>query len=80
MGQRAAIRADLAVAPLARFLVGEDMVALGEKDGLPDLGHYLIGLVVGEDVETPALAVADYIRAAFARIERRPMDMLQVAC
>jgi hypothetical protein len=56
------------------------MVALGEKDGLPDLGHYLIGLVVSEEAETPALAVADYIRAAFARIERRPMDMLQVAC
>jgi DNA-binding transcriptional LysR family regulator len=80
MGQRAAIRADLAVAPLASFLVGEDMVALGEKDGLPDLGHYLIGLVVNDEAETPALAVADYIRAAFARIERRPMDMLQVAC
>ena len=80
MGQRAAIRADLAVAPLARFLIGEDMVALSEKDGLPDLGHYHIGLVVGDEAETPALAVADYIRAAFARIEGRPMDVLPVAC
>ena len=80
MGQRAAIRADLAVAPLARFLVGEDMVALGEKDGLPDLGHYQIGMVVDDEAEAPALAVADYIRAAFARIEGRPMDALPVAC
>ncbi len=80
MGQRAAIRADLAVAPLARFLVGEDMVALGEKDGLPDLGHYHIGLVVSDVAETPVLAVADYVRAAFARIERRPTEALPVAC
>ncbi|MCP8893719.1 LysR family transcriptional regulator [Shinella daejeonensis] len=80
MGQRAAIRADLAVAPLARFLVGEDMVALGEKDGLPDLGHYQIGQVVAERADAPALAVADYIRAAFARIEQRPMEALPVAC
>ena len=80
MGQQAAIRADLAVAPLARFLVRDDMVALSEKDGLPDLGYYHIGMVVGEDVEAPALAVADYIRAAFARIERRPKEILSVAC
>jgi hypothetical protein len=56
------------------------MVALGEKDGLPDLGHYHIGLVVNEEAEAPAQAVADYIRTVFARMERRPMDMLQVAC
>lgn len=81
MGQRAAIRADLAVAPLARFLVQDDMVALGEKDGLPDLGHYTIGMVVAEDAEAPVLAVADYIRAAFARYERSPKEMLlPVAC
>ena len=41
---------------------------------------HAIGLVVNEEAEAPAQAVADYIRAAFARMERRPMDMLQVAC
>ncbi|HVK89827.1 MAG TPA: LysR family transcriptional regulator [Mycoplana sp.] len=80
MGQRAAIRADLAVAPLARFLVQDDMVALGVKDGLPDLGYYSIGMAVGDDAEAPALAVADYIRAAFARFERSPKEVLPLAC
>ncbi|QRM55810.1 LysR family transcriptional regulator [Sinorhizobium sp. BG8] len=80
MGQQAAIRADLAVAPLARFLVRDDMIALSEKDGLPELGYYHIGMVVAEQAEAPALAVADYIRAAFARIERRPKEVLPVAC
>lgn len=64
VGQTAAIRADIAVAPLARFLVRDDMVVLGERDGLPDLGSYDIGLAVKKGASQPALAVADYIRAA----------------
>jgi DNA-binding transcriptional LysR family regulator len=43
MGQSAAIRADIAIAPLAKFLVQDDMVILGEREGLPDLGTYDIG-------------------------------------
>lgn len=66
MGQTAAIRADIAVAPLARFLVRDDMVVLGERDGLPDLGTYDIGLAVRAGASQPALAVADYIRSALA--------------
>lgn len=80
MGQRAAIKADLAVAPLARFLVQDDMVALSVKDGLPDLGYYNIGMVIHDDAEAPALAVADYIRAAFARFERSPKEVLPMVC
>jgi DNA-binding transcriptional LysR family regulator len=64
MGQSAAIRADIAIAPLARFLVREDMVVLGERDGLPDLGTYDIGLAVRKGATQPALAVADYVRTA----------------
>ncbi|MCB1446887.1 MAG: LysR family transcriptional regulator [Rhizobiaceae bacterium] len=64
MGQTAAIRADIAIAPLARFLVRDDMVVLGERDGLPDLGSYDIGLAVRKGASQPALAVADYIRSA----------------
>jgi hypothetical protein len=38
-------------------------------------------MVVAEDAEAPVLAVADYIRAAFARYERSPKEMLlPVAC
>jgi DNA-binding transcriptional LysR family regulator len=64
MGQTAAIRADIAIAPLARFLVRDDMVVLGERDGLPDLGTYDLGLAVRKGASQPALAVADYIRSA----------------
>lgn len=64
MGQTAAIRADIAIAPLARFLVRDDMVVLGERDGLPDLGSYDIGLAVRKGASQPALAVADYVRSA----------------
>ncbi|MBL0373189.1 LysR family transcriptional regulator [Rhizobium sp. KVB221] len=64
MGQTAAIRADIAIAPLARFLVRDDMVELDDRDGLPDLGSYDIGLAVRQGASQPALAVADYIRAA----------------
>ena len=74
MGQTAAIRADIAIAPLARFLVRDDMVVLGERDGLPDLGSYDIGLAVRPGASQPALAVADYIRAALG-----DMDMQQPA-
>jgi DNA-binding transcriptional LysR family regulator len=64
MGQAAAIRADIAIAPLARFLVRDDMVILSERDGLPDLGSYDLGLSVAKGASQPALAVADYVRAA----------------
>jgi DNA-binding transcriptional LysR family regulator len=69
MGQTAAIRADIAIAPLARFLVRDDMVVLGERDGLPDLGTYDIGLAVRQGASQPALAVADYIRTALGDMD-----------
>lgn len=72
MGQTAAIRADIAVAPLARFLVRDDMVVLGERDGLPDLGTYDIGLAVRQGASQPALAVADYIRTALGDLDLQP--------
>jgi len=69
MGQTAAIRADIAIAPLARFLVRDDMVVLGERDGLPDLGSYDIGLAVRQGASQPALAVADYIRSTLGDLD-----------
>jgi len=73
MGQIAAIRADIAVAPLANFLVQEDMVVLGERDGLPELGRYDIGLAVREGAPQPVLTVAEYVRAALGdRIRQQP--------
>lgn len=69
MGQSAAIRADIAIAPLAKFLVQDDMVILGEREGLPDLGTYDIGLAVRDGAEAPAIAVADYVRAALGDLQ-----------
>jgi len=64
-GQRAAILADLAVAPLPKSFIGGDLVELGEKDGLPPMGNYHIGMVVAPDASAPVRAAADHIRATF---------------
>lgn len=64
-GQRAAIVADLAVAPLPKSFIGGDLVELGEKDGLPPMGKYNIGMVVTPDASAPVRAAADHIRATF---------------
>lgn len=67
-GQRAAIQADLAVAPFARYLVHGDLVPLGEAEGLPDLDGYDIGMRVVSEPTAPVLAVADHVRAAFQKL------------
>ena len=66
MAQRAAILSDLAVAPLPRTYLTEDMRALGEQDGLPELGGFDIRLVISSGAQSgPVLAVAESIRHAF---------------
>jgi DNA-binding transcriptional LysR family regulator len=64
-GQRAAIMADLAVAPLPKSFLGNDMVELCPKDGMPDIGSYNLAMVVAPDASAPVKAVADHIRATF---------------
>jgi len=64
-GQRAAILADLAVAPLPKSFLGPDMVELTTDDGLPNMGNYQIGMLVAPDASAPVRAVADHIRATF---------------
>jgi DNA-binding transcriptional LysR family regulator len=70
-GQRAAILADLAVAPLPKSFVGNDLTCLGPKDGLPELGPYNIIMVVAPDAQPPALAAADHLRATLATLNER---------
>lgn len=65
-GQRAAILADLAVAPLPKSFIGEDIVALGPEEGLPALSNYTLAMVVASGTQPAALAAADHIRATFA--------------
>jgi DNA-binding transcriptional LysR family regulator len=64
-GQRAAILSDLAIAPMAKSFIGEDMVALGAKDGLPELSSYNLAMMVAPDASAPVRAAADHIRATF---------------
>ncbi|EKF20936.1 LysR substrate-binding domain-containing protein [Nitratireductor pacificus] len=64
-GQRAAILSDLAIAPLPKSFLREDLVELGPKDGLPKLGNYHIGMVVTPDASAPVRAAAEHIQAAF---------------
>lgn len=67
-GQRAAILSDLAIAPLPKSFVGDDMVVLGEDDGLPPIGTYQLGMLVRADGDAPVCAAADHIRAAFTML------------
>ncbi len=64
-GQRSAIMADLAVAPLPKSFLGCEMVELTPKDGLPDIGNYSLAMIVSPDAGPPVKAAADHIRATF---------------
>lgn len=64
-GQRAAILSDLAVAPLPKSFITNDMVELGLPDGMPVIGDYILAMLVTPDASAPVQAVADHIRATF---------------
>lgn len=64
-GQRAAIMADLAVAPLPKSFLGDDMVDLTAKQGLPEIGSYALAMIQQPEASAPVKAVADHIRATF---------------
>ncbi|WP_274426796.1 LysR substrate-binding domain-containing protein [Chelativorans sp. YIM 93263] len=65
-GQRAAIMGGLAIAPLPKSFIGEDLVELGAEDGLPALGNYHLGMLVAPHASAPVRAAADHMRATFA--------------
>ena len=52
-------------APLPRWFIGEDIVALGPEEGLPSLPNYSLAMVVAPDASAPVKAAADHIRATF---------------
>jgi DNA-binding transcriptional LysR family regulator len=64
-GQRAAIMADLAVAPLPKSFITGDMVELGPKNGMPVIGNYSLAMLTAPDAQPPVKAAADHIRATF---------------
>ena len=66
-GQRAAILADLAVAPIARYGLGGDIVEAPQKYRLPKLPDYKLGLLHGRNDNPAVVAAADHLRASFAQ-------------
>jgi len=65
-GQRAAILADLAVAPIPFSALGGDIVQVPQLAKLPPLPEYGMGLITAEKLSDPAHAAADHLRASFA--------------
>lgn len=65
-GQRAAVLADLAVAPVSRSHIQGRIVEARSSMGLPKLPDCALGLVVRDEPPRPVLAAADLIRDCFA--------------
>jgi len=65
-GQRASVLADLAVAPIPISCCVNGIVALAEKEGMPLLPNYALGIVMQKKPSTAALAARDHILASFA--------------
>lgn len=65
-GQRAAVLADLAVAPLARSHITGRIVEVRPSVGLPKLPECALGLMVREDASTTVEAAAAQVRECFA--------------
>lgn len=66
-GQRTAILADLAVAPMGRSFLGSDLQVLGPDCGLPNPGTYTLKLQVAREASASVEAFADHFRSVFAR-------------
>lgn len=67
-GQRAAILADLAIAPIPLSCCVNGIVELTEKQGLPGLRDYGLGMIVCNDPTTPVSAAAQHIRDSFSSL------------
>lgn len=70
-GQKAAILADLAVAPLPASALSDAIVQADAKFGLPKLPDFGLGMIVAPDSGPAVLAAADHLRASFAQGQER---------
>ncbi len=68
--QKAAIQADLAIAPLPRSLIGPGLMQLGAADGLPRIGTCRLALRLGPDPSEATLALADRVAESFGALTR----------
>ncbi len=64
-GQRAAILADLVVAPIPISACTQGIICLDERHGMPKLGDYSLGLAMCAKPSQPALVAAEHLRASF---------------
>ncbi len=70
VAQRAAVMADLAVAPMPCSFIEPPLIRLNEKDhGLPPLGTYQIRMQIKENAGCCSEAVADHVLACFERMQ-----------
>ncbi len=65
-GQRAAVLADLAIAPLSKSHVQGPIIEAKPGAGLPPLPKCALGMVIRDDAPAPVQAAADLVRASFA--------------
>ncbi|MEM8555268.1 MAG: LysR substrate-binding domain-containing protein [Pseudomonadota bacterium] len=68
-GQRAAIIADLAVAPIPKSNLSDEIVEVPRKFGLPKLPQYGLALLVSDDVNPAIQAAAGHVRRAFSTVK-----------
>ena len=64
--QKAAILADLVVAPIPLSVCDGDIIDVTESFGLPPLTDYHVGLITQNDLHCTANAVIDHLRSSFA--------------
>lgn len=64
-GQRAAVLADLAVAPIPESSIGGCIVEAPARFGLPKLPKYALGLLLADEANPAVIAAADHLRASF---------------
>lgn len=62
-GQRAAMLADLAIAPIPLSNCGNGIIPLGSEHGLPKLKDYALALEITNEPSEAVLAAADHLRA-----------------
>ncbi|MEE9333428.1 MAG: LysR family transcriptional regulator [Granulosicoccaceae bacterium] len=65
-GQRAAILADLAIAPVPASACVNGLVELTEKQGLPGLRDYGLGMIVHSEPTSSVTAAAQHMRESFS--------------
>ena len=64
-GEKAAILADLSVAPIPVSSIGGDIVQVKIDSEYLELDEYALGLITSDNMSEPANAAADHLRASF---------------